>query len=381
MRTQLAYTLWMHKFRRGEITTLITLGVLASVCCLAAARASQPNNSRSNFAFSSWTAARSGTQENVELGAFFVVRQAFSDKGPGWSDTILDVRDEVGGVRVREIRIAPINRNCARNVTVKAVERLIPNTTVAKVAGKFKLCSYPEDDFAGVIQVARRSEVETDGLESAVNRTIVAKCGTQERFYELPDPEMLKFDALKLADRRITALWDLAGDVEERAFGKDFAFSAATAEQNKERQELGAKIVPEIMAGKFDSGFPDRTCAFAECRDHNAKSALQGYAGPIAEKDPAFVELINAASLHLAKFELPPYPREAQRAHAQGEVRLKIFFDPATGVVTNAEAQSGDDKLQDVAAKAAQSWQFETGVALKTPVEATLRFGFHCPTN
>ncbi len=307
------------------------------------------------------------------------MRQAFSDKGPGWSDTILDVRQEVGGARVREIRIAPMSRNCAHDVTVKAVERVFPNATVTNVAGKFKLCSYPEDDFAGLIQVARRSDIEADSLETAASQTIVAKCGTQERLYELPDQEMLKFDALKLADRRITALWDLAGDVVDRAFGKDFSFSGATAEQNKERQELGAKIVPEILAGNFDSGFPDRACPYAECRDHNAKSALQGYTGPIEEKDPAFVELINPALLHLAKFDLPPYPREAQRAHTQGEVRLKIFFDPATGSVTDVEPQSGDDKLQDAAVNAARTWRFENGVALKTPVEVTLRFGFHCP--
>lgn len=319
------------------------------------------------------------TREKTELGDFYVVRQAVSNNGPGWSDTILDVRDEVGGVRVREIRIAPLNRNCAHIVTVKAVETVLPNTTAAKVAGKFRLCSYPEDDFAGVIQVAKRSDIEPDSLESAATQTIVAKCGTKEILYELPDQDLLKFEALKRADARIAALWDLKDDVEDRAFGKDFAFAKATTEQNKERQALGAKFVHEILAGKFDSGFSDSTCAFAECRDHNAKSALQGYKGPIDDEDPAFVELQNAASLHLAKYELPLYPREAQRALAQGEVRLRIFFDPATGLVTSAEPLSGDDKLQDAAVKATQSWRFKTGAALKSPIEVTLRFGFHCP--
>jgi TonB family protein len=319
------------------------------------------------------------TQEKTELGEFYVVRQAVSNNGPGWSDTILDVRDVVGGVRIREIRIAPLNRNCAHIVTVKAVETVLPNTTTAKIAGKFRLCSYPEDDFAGVIQVAKRSDIEPDSLESAATQTIVAKCGTKEVLYELPDQDLLKFEALKRADARIAALWDLKDEVEDRAFGKEFAFAKGTAQQNKERQELGAKFVPEILAGKFDSGFSDSTCPFAECRDHNAKSALQGYKGLVDDKDPAFVELQNAASLHLAKFNLPPYPREAQRALAHGEVRIRIYFDPSTGFVTNTESLSGDDKLQEASAKAAQSWQFETPVALKSPIEVTLRFGFHCP--
>ncbi|MGB8542296.1 MAG: energy transducer TonB [Candidatus Acidiferrales bacterium] len=353
------------------MATLLALGTLAPAASLVLAH-TRPNQLPANK-------RTIQTQEKAELGEFYVVRQAVSNNGPGWSDTILDVRDEVGAVRVREIRIAPLNRNCAHIITVKAVETVLPEATAAKVAGKFKLCSYPEEDFAGVIQVARRADIEPDSLESAANQTIVAKCGTKETLYELPDQDLLKFEALKRADPRIAALWDLKDDVEDRAFGKDFAFAKASAQQNKERQELGAKFVPEIRAGKFDSGFSDSNCAFAECRDHNAKSALQGYRGPIDDKDPAFVELLNAYSLHLAKFDLPAYPPEAQRTLAQGEVRLRIFFDPSSGLVTNAEPLSGDDKLQDASVKAAQSWRFETGAALKSPIEVTLRFGFHCP--
>jgi TonB family protein len=361
----------VKKLNKQRMARILAFGALAPAAGLVSARA--------------WTIEIPAiirniqAQEKTELGEFYVVRQAVSNNGPGWSDTILDVRDGVGGVRVREIRIAPLNRNCSHIVTVKAVEIVLPNTTSAKVAGKFRLCSYPEDDFAGVIQIAKRSDIEPDSLESAATQTIVAKCGTKEILYELPDQDLLKFEALKRADARIAALWDLKDDVEDRAFGKDFAFAKATAEQNKERQVLGAKFVPEILAGKFDSGFSDSTCAFAECRDHNAKSALQGYKGPIDDKDPAFVELQNGASLHLAKFDLPSYPQEAQRALARGEVRLRIFFDPATGLVTNAEPMSGDDKLQDAAVKAAQSWRFEAGTALKSPIEVTLQFGFHCP--
>ncbi|HXN98003.1 MAG TPA: TonB family protein [Candidatus Acidoferrales bacterium] len=354
----------------GKKFTLITMGIF--VCASGIVRAKTDSTVR---VATPWTQ----NKEEIELGGFYVVTQAVSDKGTPWADKILDVRAEVGGVRVREIRIAPMNRNCAHNVTVKAVERVLTNTTVAKVAGKFKLCTYPDDDFAGVIQVAKRDYIESESIETSASHTVVAKCGTQQRLYELPYPETLKFEALKRADSRITDLWDLAEDVEDRTFGKEFSFGVATPEQNRERQELGAKIVPEIMSGKFDAGFPDSACAFADCRVHNAKSALQGYSGPINEGDPAFVEVENFGSLHLLKAQLPEYSRDAQRVHAQGEVRLKVFFDPATGQVTKVEPESGDDKLQDSAMKAAQTWQFQAGTRLKSPVEVTLRFEFHCP--
>jgi hypothetical protein len=222
-----------------------------------------------------------GAKDAPPLVRFYAITQVPSDATNFWVDRILDVRATGDGVRVRFVHIAPVGAKCPHNVAVKAAERVIPKTTVASVAGKFKLCTYPEDDFAGVIEVAKRKEEEID-VARPISRTIVARCGEDERLFELPDKETVKFDALKIADPRISGLWDLAGDVETRVFGKDFSWSG-TPEQEKRLQELGAKVVPDILAGMFDAGFPDTTCAFAECADHDAKSALQGYAGVIAD--------------------------------------------------------------------------------------------------
>jgi hypothetical protein len=223
----------------------------------------------------------SARKDTAPLLHFYTVTQVPSDAAHAWVDRILDVRAAGDGVRVRFIHIAPVSAQCPHIVTVKAAERVLPKTTVANVAGKFKLCSYPEDDFAGVIQVAKRNEEEIE-VARPISRTIVASCAAEERLFELPDKETLKFDALKLADPRITALWDLAGEVETRVFGKGFSFFG-TPDQEKELQELGAKVVPDILAGMFNAGFPDTTCAFAECADHNPQSALQGYVGVIAD--------------------------------------------------------------------------------------------------
>lgn len=223
----------------------------------------------------------SGPKDTAPLLQFYTVTQVPSDEAHVWVDRILDVRAAGDGVRVRFIHIAPINSQCSHVVAVKAAERVVPKTTVANVAGKFKLCSYPEDDFAGVIQVAKRNEEELE-VTRPVSRTIVAKCGTEERLFELPDKGTLKFDALKLADPRITALWDMAGEVETKVFGKDFSFSG-TPDQEKTMQELGAKFAPDILAGMFDAGFPDTSCDFADCAAHNAKSAMQGYAGVVED--------------------------------------------------------------------------------------------------
>src|SRR6202041_3918621 len=85
------------------------------------------------------------------LENFYVVTQAIFQTGPKWVDHILEVRPEEDGVRVREIRIAPLNPKCPRHVTVRAVERVVPNTTVKKVALHFDLCAFSEDDVEGMI--------------------------------------------------------------------------------------------------------------------------------------------------------------------------------------------------------------------------------------
>src|ERR1700689_62383 len=92
------------------------------------------------------------------LENFYVVTQAIFHADPKWVDHILEVRPEEESVRVREIRIAPLNPKCPHHVTVRAVEHVVPNTTVKKVALHFDLCAFSEDDVETMVQAARRSK-------------------------------------------------------------------------------------------------------------------------------------------------------------------------------------------------------------------------------
>ena len=214
------------------------------------------------------------------LENFFVVTQAIFHTDPKWVDHILEVRPDQESVRVREIRIAPLHPTCPHHVTVRAIERLVPNTTVKKVALHFDLCAFTEDDVESMINAAKRKPVPTSDDDSAT-QTIVARCGNKQRLFELPDQATLRFDGLSLADAHLAAFWNLAATVEARTFGDDFSLARLSPEQDRDAQALGAKLVPEIKSGKYDQAFADNTCPYAECPDHNAASALQGYAGPI----------------------------------------------------------------------------------------------------
>jgi hypothetical protein len=99
--------------------------------------------------------------------------------------------------------------------------------------------------------------------------------------FELPDQESLRFEALQHADKHVSDFWDLAATIEAHAFGGDFSLAKLTPEEDKQAQDLGARLVPEIKSGHYDQGFSDQSCPYAECSAHNAASSLQGYTGPI----------------------------------------------------------------------------------------------------
>jgi hypothetical protein len=226
--------------------------------------------------------AAAGAEHAVKppLENFYVVTQATFHSGVKWVDHILEVRPQGDDVLVREIRIAPLDKDCPHHVTVRAVERVMPNTTVKKLTVKFPICAFEEDVVEGMISVVKREE-SLSVTDDAASQTIVASCGSQQKMFELPDQETLRFEALQHADKHVTDFWDLAATMEAHAFGNDFSLAKLTPEEDKQAQDLGAKLVPEIKSGRYDQGFSDQSCAYAECSAHNAASALQGYTGPI----------------------------------------------------------------------------------------------------
>ena len=90
------------------------------------------------------------------LENFYVVTQASFHSGAKWVDHILEVSPQGDDVLVREIRIAPLDKDCPRHVTVRAVERVLPNTTVKKLTVKFPICAFEEDVVEGMISVVKR---------------------------------------------------------------------------------------------------------------------------------------------------------------------------------------------------------------------------------
>jgi hypothetical protein len=253
-------------FTLAIVAATVTLVVFASGA-LARARASR-------------TIFSAGAVAVPDIQSFYIVTQATFRDGPAWVDHVLELRPQGDGVLIREIRIAPLSRECPRCVTVRAIERVMPAASVKAIAGKFQLCALAEEDVDGMIHAAKKDE-EPNTIDDSATQTIIANCGGEKRMYELPYPETLRFEALTLANPHVAKYWEIAADIEADAFGIEFSLGKLTPAQDAEAQGLGAKVVVELKAGRYKQGFADADCPYAECRDHSVISALQGYSGPV----------------------------------------------------------------------------------------------------
>jgi TonB family protein len=298
--------------------------------------------------------------------SLYIVTHAISDASPFWFEYVLDVRAQGTGVLVRDIRIAPLNSICTRNLTVKAIDHLLPNLTVKKLT-RIDLCSLNTEFVASAIRAAQpKAAVSVDDTASY---TLVAMCGKSEKVFSLPVPEAIDFKLLKKTSPRIASLWELASNVQRRAFGKDFSFYRVSMTQAAAFQALGAQVVPAMKSGIYDRGFEDRG---------PLASLLNDYSGPLEETEPSYVDLVDQPPPKFLKYDLPRYPPLAKQARIQGDVNLVITEDTQTGLVKDVETTSGQRLLVDAAVRAALQWQFQPGTNSRVPIELTVRFGFRC---
>jgi len=219
-------------------------------------------------------------------------------------------------LRVRVIRISAANPYCEGDL-VRAADRVLPETTMRKIAGKIDICSYIDESVTAALKAAAPKGVES--IEDSATLSIVAKCGAQE-----------------------------------------------------------TRLLPELVSGKFDSAFCDYTCAGKKCDTNYLAWLLRGYTGPPVSRDPSSVERVNASSLRLSKYDLPKYSPLAKQARIFGEVRLTLAPDTQTGRVKDVQLVSGNPMLGNPAVDAVRQWQFSPGTQLGQPVAAVLRFSL-CP--
>jgi TonB family protein len=319
--------------------------------------------------------AVSRAQNTDPLQSFYAVTNFFSDYLPGWYEEILEVTPQGKDLRVRVIRISAANPYCEGDL-VRAADRVLPGTTMRKLAGRVDICSYTDESVTAALKAAAPKGIES--IEDSATLSIVAKCGVKEKVFSFPYPAEVDQKVLHRDNPRVTRLWDLTWEVRSHTFGEHFSFRDLPAAQEKEAEDLGTRLLPELVSGKFDSAFGDYSCAGKKCDTNYLAWLLRGYTGPPVSRDPSSVELVNASSLRLSKYDLPKYSPLAKQARIFGEVRLTLLPDGQTGLVKDVQLVSGNPMLGNPAVDAARKWQFSPGTQPGQPVEAVLRFSL-CP--
>lgn len=323
-------------------------------------------------------AASFGPDDGNAPQSFYVAFHFYSDALWESFEEILEVAQQGKDVRVRAIRISSTNSYCPESL-VRAAERVLPNTTVKKIASSRDICSLSEKDVENALEAAKPKYI-SDPADSA-SETIVAQCGSGRRIFEFPFPAEVNLKALKREHPRVDLLWDIGYKVRSHVFGERVGFNRLSPEQEKQAEDLGTRYAPDLVSGKFDAAYSGYSCGDKKCASNYFAWLLGNYKGAPADRKPAPAELLNAGSLHLVKYVAPPLPPIAIAAHISGEVRLKIIADPQTGLVTSVVLVSGSPVLARTAIPAAQSWQFAPGASPPGPVEAILKFELHCADN
>jgi Gram-negative bacterial TonB protein C-terminal len=295
------------------------------------------------------------------LESFYIGRSTFSDAVAAWSEELLEVTSRDDGVRVRVIRVSLANLHCDR-VIVQAAERIFPGTTVGTMAGQ-NLCAL---DGKTVESAVARASARSTGVYESAKSTIVARCGGREHVLSFTYDSTINWTALERRDPRIAAAGRLYLQLRARAFGERFSFDPRNVEADRQQSALGTTVVPDILAGRFDTFFGTRFT-----------SELGGYTGP-PSRDLAPAELLERAALTFDSYVPIAIPQIALTMNAHGDVRLRLTVDPPTGDVTGVDALSGPSILASTASEGVRRWRFTPGSISDGHVDVTLRFEVRC---
>ena len=316
----------------------------------------------------------------VAPSRFYIVSDFFSDHGGVFYYRVVDVSEEGQDTLVRYVRIAISNLSCPRR-TVQAVEAKLPGKRPADLARNNNPCAVQP----GILNTAAKKYLRQGGHLEAISFAIVAQCGGTSLVLELPHDDGNNLAKLKAASPQLAHLWDLAGEIEDRVFGKNDVFHDRSDADEQELQRVGQTIVPELMSGRYDAGL----AAAVRGLDNDWKSPsfrklLADYHGPVsaaAMKAGYIPELqnIDGQALQFQQYKPPSYPPLAVAARVMGVVELELSVRAATGEVVDAVSVSGPPLLRQSAVDAAKGWHFVPGTLSSDTLRLAVNYSNNCP--
>jgi hypothetical protein len=293
--------------------------------------------------------------QSVYIGRWFT-----SDDVSSWNAQVLEVVPQDDGVRVRMIRLSLANRYCD-GLLVQAGERVIPHTTVPRVAG-VDVCTLDKTRVDGAVGRATRAAARWETAKT----TVVANCAGQERVLSFPYDTSLDWKSLERSNPPVAKAAMLFYQIRDRAFGRDFSFEPSESGQRRELERLGTAVVPDLLSERFETFLGSMFT-----------SRLKDYSGPPSQVVlPA--DLLEREQLTFETYVPVSVPLIAMVARVFGDVRLALTLDRITGAVTEVQAVSGPALLSEHAASIVRGWRFAPASLTGDHLEISLRFQHRC---
>src|SRR5258708_1006962 len=187
------------------------------------------------------------------LQSFYTLKSVGSDASTS-DNYILEVVPQGQDVRVRWIWVSTYPDDCGNSV-VRAMERVVANTTVAALAGQ-DLCAIDRGRVQSALDHARVGRKPKMTYFEWWSTDVAVTCVGQERVLTFRKEHTIDEEKLKRRSPAIYALGDLEYRLSQAVFGPDAQFQTADGEKAREMEAVTRLVVPEIAAGRFNASRP-----------------------------------------------------------------------------------------------------------------------------
>ncbi len=268
---------------------------------------------------------------------FYIVSHARSDDltfGP--TTYLLDIQPSPTGSRVRWLRAA--REPFCSGTALRLLERDL-DQDLADLLG--------DGDVCGMEQLQAPTPKGRPNLEEhPVAETIVAVCNGEERVLRFPALPMKQAERLLESRSQTGRLYRLQGRIIAAAFPEGSPFDTSAERPDLER--AAAAFVGELRCGGFDAGRPDRWRDRLDAEYHKD--------GPLCPEGRLVEESVP---LRWSRYQAPAYPRLGRLARQQGQVRIELEINKATGAVDSVRVLDGNEILASAVVGAAAGWILE----------------------
>ncbi len=275
-----------------------------------------------------------------KLAEFYAVDVWDDDYYPYWQSAILHVTSQENGANVQYVYIASATQPCD-DPEIKSVTAFLPNTRLEQLTNGLNVCLLDPAAFNRKVAEYSKKPEPFSTMRSAV----VAKCGAEERVFEMPIFKM-NDKILKKTEPEAVAMSQLSDYLLRKAFPADktrdifWGVDSSLSEISE-----GSPQLERLRAGAYDKAFwfgfkgvhPGITAQVVTSVDPTIgsdsdlgklRNVLAKYQHPARRASGMTATLVDSQGYKFKEYVAPPYAPLAAQTHIEGKVVLSLQSGP-----------------------------------------------------